>query len=460
MNRLAMLLAAAVAASAPMPTEADTAVWKANAGGDITVGDNWESGSAPAAGDILDFSAITSAQTLTGGFADDRVFAYATFGTGVATLAGDLHLTTLTNANKLAVASGANLVVNGDIAAFQYVYNNTASMAFLHSNEGNVAVGGAAVGGADKSGGGNYGWVQQYESVTSASKPIRAGGLRYLVVYLTSPYFGLARSGVADEWIVGSGGLAIENAQNNDRVSYRCEGAATLRSAADWTLGKSAKNNVTKDLHVTESGSLVIDTTDFDDGTTPHTVTLSGRLVADKAQDAAAVTVTGNGTVVVATSVTTGSNKSTKIENAIAVADAATLQINAGASYVIRNVMVASGATLHVPSTAVNTSDTTVIEKVTLAEGATLSLPSASATTLVARGVPLSLPADGKAYLRIDGPELKPGEYTVLSSVPEGYAAHLSVVGTALGTRSARLSDDGASLKMTVLSKGLVITLR
>lgn len=458
MKKLLMMIGAACVLLVAASASAATAVWKSNSGGDITEPTNWNGNVAPAAGDILDFSAITSAQTLMGSFSDDRVFAYATFGTGVATLAGDLHLTTLTNANKLAVASTANLSIDGDIAAFQYTRNQYAYMTFLHSNEGNVVVGGVAVGGADVAGCGNYGYVKQYETYTSASTPIKAKGLKCLIAYTTSPYFYLATSSTEGEWVVGSSGLAIENWQNNDRVNYRVYGSAILRSTADWSLGKSAMNSVDKDLYVTGNGSIVIDTKDYNDNTTPRTVTLSGRLVADAVKNDAAVSIVGNGTNIIATAVSNGGNKSTKIENAISIEDTATLQINAGASYIISNIVVASGATLHVPSTAVNTSATTIIEKATLADGATLSLPSTSATALTARNIPLTLPAEGKAYLRIDGPALKVGTYTVLDSVPSGYASHLSVVGTALGTHSVRLSDDGSSLKLTVLPKGFIIS--
>ena len=451
---------AAICVAAALPSWADTAVWKSNAGGDITQPTNWEGDAVPQAGDTLDFSAITSAQTLTGSFGDDRVFAYATFGTGVATLSGSLHFTTLTNANKLAVASSGSLAIDKDIAAFQYVRNQYAYMTFLHSNQGEVSVGGYAVGGADKAGCGNYGHVWQYETSGSGSTFIKARGLKYVVAYTTSPIFYLAYTSTSSEWVVGSGGLAIENGQNNDRVNYCVLGSATLRSTGNWTLGRSYKNNVDKDLYVTTDGRLVIDTADYEDGITPHIVTLGGRLVADKVQSAAAVTIKGNGSVVVDTSGEYGLNKSTKIENAIAVTDTATLQINAGASYIISNIVVSSGATLHIPSTTVNSSETTVIESVELADGAILSLPSASASALTARTLPITLPSDGVAQLRIDGPALGKGTYTVLTTVPSGYSQHLSVVGTALGSRPARLADDGESLQLVVGQKGFMLIVK
>lgn len=75
--------------------------WKSSAGGDLTEPTNWVGDALPEAGDKLDFSAITSAQTLTGVFDDDRVFTNVTFGTGVITLgdgganACSLHLSEL-----------------------------------------------------------------------------------------------------------------------------------------------------------------------------------------------------------------------------------------------------------------------------------------------------------------------------------------------------------------------------
>ena len=75
MKKLLMMIGAAAAALCMAHSAAaGTAVWASNAGGDITVGSNWVGGTAPSAGDFLDFSAITSAQTLTGSFSDDRVF--------------------------------------------------------------------------------------------------------------------------------------------------------------------------------------------------------------------------------------------------------------------------------------------------------------------------------------------------------------------------------------------------
>ena len=60
---------------------AEAAVWTGNAGnGSMSDGGNWEGGSAPAAGDALDFSAVTVATTLSADFGDSRGFGAVTMG--------------------------------------------------------------------------------------------------------------------------------------------------------------------------------------------------------------------------------------------------------------------------------------------------------------------------------------------------------------------------------------------
>ena len=139
-HRLAAVLAIITAIFATSGAGAANVVWNGNAAnGSLSDGGNWVGGAAPVAGDTLDFSAVTSATTLNADFAGDRVFATAIFGTGVLTMEGSLHVSTLTNACKLAVASGATLSIDGELVLTQDA-GTTASI--LHSNEGTVVVGG------------------------------------------------------------------------------------------------------------------------------------------------------------------------------------------------------------------------------------------------------------------------------------------------------------------------------
>ena len=458
----AAILAAAICVAAALPSWADTAVWKSNAGGDITEPTNWEGDTVPQAGDTLDFSAITSAQTLTGRFEDDRVFASVTFGTGVMTLgdgnanACSLHLAELRverpsqtedYGGKFAVSKNGTLTIDGDLTAQNKWRQANSTMYIFDSNKGTIVVKGKVFYNQTT----QYAKIFQYRNHDSETCPVFASEVSL---------YNSANNGSyqLNRYVIGEKGIKLDTNTNGAFTRFKVnEADAVFYPSTNYTVHSSERSQATSDVLVEDSGKLIIDTTDYVDKTTPRTVTWTGRLVASKIQDDATVTISGNGTNVIASSMYYGANKSTKIENAIAVTDTATLQINAGASYIISNIVVSSGATLHIPSTTVNSSATTVIESVELADGAILSLPSASASALTARTLPITLPSDGVAQLRIDGPALDKGTYTVLTTVPSGYGQHLSVVGTALGSRPARLADDGESLQLVVGEKGFVI---
>ena len=165
---------------------AGTAVWASDAGGDITDGSNWVGGTAPSAGDFLDFSAITSARTLTGSFSDDRVFSGLCLKdqgnkNNLITLNGTLNLQNLTNACNLIVGSAGTLAISGDLvwqnSTISKLSNDTASI--LHYNKGTVTVGGNIVAIVD-SGVARWQTVWQYWTGNqSPYTPIQTGGIVY-----------------------------------------------------------------------------------------------------------------------------------------------------------------------------------------------------------------------------------------------------------------------------------------
>ena len=94
---------------------AEAAVWTGNAGnGSMSDGGKWEGGSAPAAGDALDFSAVTVATTLSADFGDSRGFGAVTMGTGIITFTGSLAATSFSDTGKLVLGTNATVTVNGD----------------------------------------------------------------------------------------------------------------------------------------------------------------------------------------------------------------------------------------------------------------------------------------------------------------------------------------------------------
>ena len=98
-------------------------------------------------------------------------------------------------------------------------------------------------------------------------------------------------------------------------------------------------------------------------------------------------------------------------------------------------------------------------DSVTLGGGTTFAFVNAGST--LALPAPISLPASGKATLRIDGEQtLKSGSHVLLDSVPEDYAEHLAVTGTAIDLRRTTLKDDGENVFLHVRSKGTIVIVR
>ena len=423
----------------------DKVTWKADAGGDITSSGNWTNsvGEAvvPEAYDYLDFSKIaTSGCSLTGSFGDDRVFAGATFGlTGnkyVYLTDGSLHVYTLLNANHLTVEEGGVLTVELDLkwdrATAKNESNNMGRL--LQGNKGTVTVKGIVVG---SGAGANCACYGTRDAPTS---PMRVGGIDYYAGGYNYPFYLYAYgsdSGRANsEWIVGGKGMTFSagGSSSNAKNCFVVDGAnATLRSQADWSIETSGNTYSVADIYI-DGKTLTIDTKDYDDNSVPRTVTLNGRVYSSSTSGTG-LEITGNGTFVLATKVSAGSIKKTRICNTLAVSDTATLQINETADYAITNVALAAGTTLALPNTTADTFVTRTIGSVTL-------------------------PASGTVNLVIDGAPLSSGDYTILSCVPENYN-NFAVSGTAIGDLSTRLVASGSSLTLRLYEKkGLVITFR
>lgn len=409
--------------------EGDGKVWTGMAGdGKLSSAENWLDGTQPAAGDVLNFSAATAILALNADLGDVTPSTLM-FGTKVVTISeGTLNVSALTNANKLAVASGATLNVSGDLVVCD------ASGAFLHSNEGTVKVAGNAVCTTPTSGA----TTRQYADVTATTKPIQAGGLRYdrgsgrVYWRMESDADG------AGAWVVGANGFSFNNPENRYSTRfYAQQSPVTLYSSADWTIPNTGLGNTTSgDLNIEQTSSLTIDTSDYDEPENTakkHTVTLEGRLKAD-----GNVTITGCGTVEVATEYHSGQTMTdTTIASGktLAVADSATLQVNAGKK------ILGEGT-------------------ISLAAGATLKLMSGSDRKIPTfENLSLALPAEGTATLCIDGETpLKSDDYVLFGNVTEGSAEHLTVAGTVAHHATVKVDERG--LVLTVLPSGLSVIIR
>lgn len=93
--------------------------------------------------------------------------------------------------------------------------------------------------------------------------------------------------------VLGSGGLSFRNNTGTASTCYPyfqidSGKAATLASSADWSFGANTVSG--KDLCLELTGSVTVDTSDYDDRTVPHTVKVIGRIGAG-----GTMTVTGCG---------------------------------------------------------------------------------------------------------------------------------------------------------------------
>ncbi len=401
--------------------------------GDLGTASNWSGGVVPTENPTIKWSSPITL-TNSGDFAPNTLT--IPDDSAVVTLSGALTVNCLTNASRLAVASTGSLTVTGDLVAM--IESEGGSRTFLHSNEGAVMVGGKAIGYTNV---GDYPDVFEYAAVTENTRPIQARGIAYQCGGSGQLGMKLQSSGnTAGSWVVGADGFSFPGSRNANYTTFFAESAAvTLYSADDWTLANSKKYNTTRgDLFVSDDSgsSLVIDTSDYVTPATRRTVTLEGRIVAYNP-----VTIKGCGTVVVDT---TGSSthasvpedfRHTCLTNAVPlyVTDTATLQINAGKK-------VTGNGTI------------------SLAAGTTLALKSTGREFATPDIVPVTLPAEGAATIRIDGERLKSGEdFTVcsLTDLPGGYVLkdHLNITGTALDSRKYEVEAVEVTENETTVTK-------
>jgi autotransporter-associated beta strand protein len=388
-------------------------------GGSLSNPDNWTTGFVPTSGEVtFDFTAPT---TLTVGdtFKADTII-IPTSSAVVTIGAGDLRIAgSLTNACKLAIAQGASLNVAGDLVTTGV---NGGNPIFLYSNEGLVTVGRvvcSSVGGAAT--------PTQYQVVSENTKPIRTCGFVSDKQGGNRVFFKLnaANSGTG-AWVVGADGFTFNNAEARWNSCFYAQSAnVTLYSSADWTLANSGRHSTDRgDLCVyDDTASITIDTSDYDEPENTekkHTVTLKGRLDAQ-----GNVTIAGCGTLVVDT---TNSNsglseidQNTNIASGktIAVTDTATLQVNAGKK------ILGAGT-------------------ISLSSGTTLAFESTGREFATPDIVPVMLPDEGAATIRIDGKRLVSGKHVLctLASVPENLSSHVIVTGTALDGRKYKVETE------------------
>jgi hypothetical protein len=296
--------------------------------------------------------------------------------------------------------------------------------------------------------------MYQYYTATVKTKPIHAKGLAYdcggsgrLYAFLYS-YSG----DMNGRWVIGSNGISFPSARQASYSRFYTQSSApvTLGSSADWALANSGKNSSSGgDLFAQSGASIALDTSDVDDSSVGRTITLNGRvLIAANAANPGLI-VKGCGTVIVNTtgshSSLTEEQKNTCINTALAVTDTAILKVNAGKK------ILGSGT-------------------ISLSSGTTLALESTSREFATPDIVPVALPAEGGATIRIDGTRLASGEYVLctLASAPENLDDRVTVTGEAIDGRRCNVkavevtenSKTVTKLVLNIYPAGMMIIIR
>ena len=422
----------------------DGKVWVGIAGDrKLSSAENWLDNTAPSNGDILNFSRASASISLDADLGE-VVPATMLFGNKLITITnGTLTVNTLTNATKLAIGAGASLEVEGDIVARAIDYRG--SMTFLNSNKGTVIVHGNAVGTSTTSAS-----VFEYADISEANNPMQVGGIRYISAG-SATYFHLDtnkayRNDGPGDWVIGENGIGY----TSGATGYYAEwfGHVKLYSSADWTLQNSMDSGLSAELSISGHASMTFNTSDYNDPTTPRTITLKGRLRSgtDYNDSTAGFFIEGCGKVVIDTEDMSAlsmdeDKKHTYFDNSqLTVKSGATLQVNAG-----KKILGTTG-------------------RIALEAGATLALVSSGTADFAERIEPaLKLPTEGAANIRIDGQRLKSGDYTILSNVTAGATANvnLDMRGTALvGRKRASLAVDGSNLVLNIEPSAMIIVVR
>ena len=339
------------------------AVWTGLGGdGKLSTDANWLSGSAPVAGNDLDFSGIEVATTLDADI--DAAFGAVTMGGGVATFNGDkMKATSFSDTSKVAVGANATVTLDGDL--------------IFNGSNGNVIVNKVGDGGAFIVTG------DVKATVSQTIYPVAEAGTGYIVVNGIEVPSGSSLYSTKDvttqKWVIGPGGITAGSASStiwclsnaaNDCWIYPYTSDFTISA---WTVVRPAIDH--HELNTTGYGDSL-----------SHTITLDAGF-----SDNGKVFIGGTGKVVV-NHVTQEAGGQAAYSGEVTVQDTATLAFNAGMKLTSGKITFAAGTTLEIPSTGVEM-------------GA------------------LAFSGDGMVTLKVTGGQLADGDYTLVTATGEGIQA-------------------------------------
>ena len=358
-------------------------VWSgAGRDGDFDTAANWEDGRVPAAGDNIDFSAMSAATAISvTGASSGRKFGTATMGDSVVTFTGSVAFTGISDTSKIAVGENATVTLDGDLeftgSGYQYVVNTVAT-------GGTFVVTGDVIAKEDFTG-------YLYHSKIGGGGAVQARGLVNNA------------TGNSDQWAFRI------NSDGEGKVYWTIGDHGLSGSRYFWTNGsrpveiRPLDSGFTISTKVGINSDVTLDTTGADGN--PYTITI-GNGTSGNVERSGTLTVKGAGRVLV--------NAVNSISGAVTVSDAATLAVNPGKKLTTGLITVNEGAKFALPQTGT----VALGGDLTLADGAVLefNLQGNAETTLDVNGKTLTLPGSGVAVNIAAGSAFKPGKtYTLVS---------------------------------------------
>ena len=377
--------------------------WTGFAGdGKMSTDANWLDGTAPVAGEVVDFSGVTAAATIDGDI--DAALGAVTMGSGVVTFTGTLTATSFSDTSKVAVGENSTVTVDGDLM-LTYV-DGADHYAVYKVNDGGKFIVTGRLGLAAGS--------------NCALRPQASPGTGLVVAGSVvndstekNIYATLDNNSVTHKWVIGPGGItgAAENnglwVNANSKVNPEFQPWTNDFTVALWTvLRESAK-------------SWTYNTTGLDG--LDHTITLDAGF-----SDKGPLIVTGSGKVVVNHVTKTFGGKNA-YSGEVKVNDTATLAINPGKRLTTGKTTFTAGTTLEV--TPVASGDAALF--------GTLAFTGSGMVTLKAAG----------------DSALSDGEYTLFtaSSLSDDVLSNFTLDASAVsGGRDASIFRDGASVKLCI----------
>ena len=378
-------------------------VWTGLAGdGKMSTGRNWLSGTAPVAGDAIDFTGIASATTIEGDI--DATFGAVTMGDFVITFTGDkMKATSYSDTAKIAVAANSTVTLDNDL-----VFSNTAAAVIVDT----VGAGGRFV---------VTGVIEHSSAATAELWPyntygggaIVANGLRANATSTDDWIFRLVRTDVgAVPWIIGSDGIGgskrywmFRNANHPQATIQPLDSDFAITTFIGVATDNSGNYAI-----------LNLNTTGDDDEA--HTITIGDGSGNGEISNNGKVNVIGTGKVLV--------NYNSTSAYSLNVSGSATLALGAGASLGTGTVTFNAGTALEVPST-----------------GASIAA--------------LAFSGSGTVALKVAGNSLlADGEYTLVTSATIGSTDDiltkfsLDTTVPALSGKTATIFREGNAIKLYV----------